>query len=146
MLKGKYNKIIWLRNSTPVPATQEVAALSGRELEAESWDHCVWKKWIEFNVHHANFTAWSPSFPGKKLSFLRIGNCNTSFGSRSGNASRTWNRKLPVGHGMGNFSLHLLCLLPKLPAFHSILLVKKVYNPKSHPRLVYQENTKAWLT
>lgn len=98
MLKGKYNKIIWLRNSTPVPATQEVAALLGRELEAESWDHCVWKKWIEFNVHHANFTAWSPSFPGKKLLSL---------------LSASWElviailllgqgQGMPVGHGIGN--------------------------------------------
>lgn len=35
MLKGKQNKIICLRNSIPVLAVQEVAALSGRELEAQ---------------------------------------------------------------------------------------------------------------
>lgn len=123
MLKGKYNKIICLRNSTPVPATQEVAALSGRELDAQSWGHC------EFNVHYSNFAAWSPSFPGEQFLNLLSASCAlvTSvilLGQGQG---------VPVRHGMGNFSLHLLCLLPKLPAFHSISASQEGLQSKKSP-------------
>lgn len=42
-------------------------------------------------------------------------------------------RGMPVGHGMGNFSLHVLRLLPKLPAFHSISASQESLQSKKSP-------------
>lgn len=56
MVEGAYTHLhayLCLRNSTPEPTAQEVAALSGRELEAQSREHC------ECNVYYANLAAWS---------------------------------------------------------------------------------------
>lgn len=136
MLKGKYNRIICLRNSTLVPAAQEVAALSGRELEAQSWEHC------EFNVYYANFTAWSPSFPGEDLLNLLPASCALVTAENLLGPSQ----RMPIGHKMGKFCCISSVCFPSCQLFMVFLLFKKVYNPKSHPGLVYQENTEVWLT
>lgn len=93
MLKGKYNRIICLRNSTLVPAAQEVAALSGGELEAQSWEHC------EFNIYYANFTAWSPSFPGEDLLNLLPASCALVTAENLLSPSQ----RMPIGDKMENF-------------------------------------------
>lgn len=107
MLKGKYNEIICLRNSTPIPATQEVAALSSRELEAQSWEHC------EFNVYYANFTAWSPSFPGEELLNL----ISASWALVTAILSLGQGRGMPVGHGMGIFLLYFVVFTSQAASF-----------------------------